>query len=263
MLSTQKAPAGVDGWRLGNRHADLERPAADAPTFDRRASHRQSHATAKLELSPLEILAGALAESCGPGRDISAVMADIPDARPPGRGAPGARPVSAATPVRRFRPRRYQCSPDRRASRDRRRTWAGAGLLPPNARGSYTPGETAVLTVIALEVKRRGFCDLPNDRIAATAGVCRTTVKNALRRAKDVADITVTERPVPGRKSLTNVVRIVSRKWLTWIQRGRAAGIGGKTVSPSKILPPTKNRYSHTRAPEPVERQHGIRLECG
>jgi hypothetical protein len=47
----------------------------------------------------------------------------------------------------------------------------------------------------------------------------RTTVQNALRQARRL--ITVEERrPTGRRKSLTNIVRIVSPEWMTWLRRG-------------------------------------------
>ena len=52
----------------------------------------------------------------------------------------------------------------------------------------------------------------------------RTTVQNALRQARRLGLITVEERRPPGRrKSLNNIVRIVSEEWLTWLRRGPRA----------------------------------------
>jgi len=56
----------------------------------------------------------------------------------------------------------------------------------------------------------RGACVLPVDAIAALAGCSRTSVKNALRQAKLLGLILVKERRIPGRKSLTNIVTIIS-----------------------------------------------------
>ncbi len=124
-------------------------------------------------------------------------------------------------------------SPDKEASRSRRRTWGGGGGMPDCMRRLYTEGERAVLCVIATEVKRQGCCDLPIDRIAALAGVCRTMVQNAVRKAKSLAHrhIAVVPRPRPGRKNLTNVITIVSKDWLGWLKRS----IGFKRVSTTKI----------------------------
>ncbi len=42
----------------------------------------------------------------------------------------------------------------------RRRRWAAAGYLPPKLAAAFTPGEQAVLAVIATEVGKRGTCTL-------------------------------------------------------------------------------------------------------
>ena len=138
----------------------------------------------------------------------------------------------------RFNPRRPQRSPDREASRHRRRTLAGSSALPPNIRHYYTEGERAVLCVVSGEVKRQGICDWPIDKIAAVAGVSRTTVQNALSWAQRLGHVMVEQRPVHGRKSLTNVVRVVSLEWRTWIKRGPslARSIGFKMFDPTKII---------------------------
>jgi hypothetical protein len=115
----------------------------------------------------------------------------------------------------RFKPRRPQRSPDREASRHRRRTLAGSSALPPNIRCHYTEGERAVLCVVSGEVKRQGACDWPIDKIGAIAGVSRTTVQNALHWAQRLGHIEIDYRPVHGRKNLPNLVRIISLEWRT------------------------------------------------
>ena len=60
----------------------------------------------------------------------------------------------------------------------------GSSALPDNLRHFYTEGLRAVLCIVAGEVKRHGVCDLPNDQIAALAGVCRTTVQTAMHEAR-------------------------------------------------------------------------------
>jgi hypothetical protein len=136
----------------------------------------------------------------------------IPDAEP--RNAP---------PVRRFKPRKPQRLPDRAASRDRRRMLGSSGHMPPHLRSQFTEGERAVLAIVAGEVKTRGICDLPLDRIAALAGVSRSTTQNAIRAARRLGIIKVTARPRPGRKNLPNLVEIVSLEWSAWIKRGPTA----------------------------------------
>jgi hypothetical protein len=113
--------------------------------------------------------------------------------------------------------RRHPRSPDRQASIERRRKTAMSGIVPAKIAASFTMGELAVLTVIARQCQRHSACTLPIDAIAALAGCSRTTAQNALREARRLGLLLVKERRVPGRKSLTNVVSIVSPEWTAWI----------------------------------------------
>ena len=138
-----------------------------------------------------------------------------------GVGLPAPKAVFAA-----LRPaRRPPSSPDRRRSLERRRRQATSGIVPSKLASAFTMGELAVLTVIGRQCQRGGACTLHIDAIAALAGVCRTVVKNALRAARAGGLILVKERRIPGRKSLTNVVTVISREWLAWLRLG---GIGGR-----------------------------------
>ncbi|WMT71139.1 hypothetical protein [Bradyrhizobium sp. Ash2021] len=53
----------------------------------------------------------------------------------------------------RFASRQRQRSPDRKASRDRRRMLGGSSALPDNLRHHYTEGQRAVLCIVAGEVR--------------------------------------------------------------------------------------------------------------
>jgi hypothetical protein len=116
----------------------------------------------------------------------------------------------------------------------------GSSALPDNLRHHYTEGQRSVLCILAGEVKRCGVCDFPIDKIAALAGVCRTTVQTTLHEARRLGHIKITERPQPGRKNLPNLIEIISPEWRTWIRRGPSAAnrIGSNTV---KMVSPTKN----------------------
>jgi hypothetical protein len=125
--------------------------------------------------------------------------------------ATSARPASGQPWPARREPR----SPDRQASIERRRRQAMSGIVPAKIAASFTQGENAVLTIVA---RQGGACTLPIDAIAALAGVARTTVKRALRQARLVGLLLVRERRIPGRKSLTNIITIVSKEWLGWLK---------------------------------------------
>lgn len=111
-------------------------------------------------------------------------------------------------------------SPDRTRSISRRRQLAASGAVPGTIAASFTTGEVAVLTVIARECQRSGSCTWFMDRIAAVAGVSRTTARNALRRAQDLGLVSVQERRHRGWRSDSNVIRIVSPEWLSWLRLG-------------------------------------------
>ena len=80
--------------------------------------------------------------------------------------------------------RRVGSRPRSPESTERRRRWTSSGWLPPQLAARFTMAENAVLAVIAAEVSRRGQCMLTIGAIAGQAGVCKTTVRNALRQAQ-------------------------------------------------------------------------------
>ncbi|WP_205939127.1 hypothetical protein [Rhizobium leguminosarum] len=110
--------------------------------------------------------------------------------------------------------------------------------MPPALRAGYSEAERAALSVIAEQCKRRGFCDLCLDEVARLAGVGRTSVQNAIRKAsgRSMKDekrkpiISVRERPQERGKSLTNIIKIICTSWLGWIARA----IGFKRLSTSE-----------------------------
>ncbi len=183
--------------------------------------------------------------------------------------AAAAGPLTAAAPnsarwcQHRFKPRQRPRSPDRAASRARRRLLGGSSALPPNIRAFYTEGQRAVLCVISGEVKRRGVCDFPIDKIAALAGVGRTTTQTAIREAERLGHLRITERPQPGRKHLPHLITVTSAEWLTWIRRGAVAhsGIGS---NPSKMANPTRIEFQNDSGFSRKERsQTALQGECG
>lgn len=134
-----------------------------------------------------------------------------------------------------FVPRRPQRSPDRQRSILRRRQLAAAGPLPPALAAMFTTGELAVLNVVGSEIRQNGTCTRTLDEIAARAGVCRRTAQRAIRAAAVAGLLTIEERPRKGAKSLTNIIRVVSREWTAWLKRGgrrpdRSTGVSGPPV---------------------------------
>ncbi len=96
------------------------------------------------------------------------------------------------------------------ASMERRRRWAASGRLPPGLAARFTLAEQAVLALVAAETTRRKDCRLSIENMAAVTGVCRSTVKNAIREARRLGLLTVEERQITGFRHDTNVVCIIS-----------------------------------------------------
>jgi len=117
-------------------------------------------------------------------------------------------------------PRRPPRSPDRQRSLERRRRLSAAGMMPPGLALRFTVGERAVLYVIATEIKRRGRCDLYVDQIAAFSGTSRSTTKNAIREAKRLRLIKITEWKQAPDWNGPNRILIVSQEWLVWLAHG-------------------------------------------
>lgn len=158
----------------------------------------------------------------------------------------------------RFTPRKPPRSPNREASRSRRRMLGGSSALPHELRHFYTEGNRAVLCIVVGEIKRRGICDLPIDKIAALAGVCRTSVQNALHEARRLRHITITDRPQPRRKHLPNIVEIIAPEWLAWIKRSPLA-TRARGSNPVKMVSTTKTKYRKKEAQQDWQRTSGSR----
>jgi hypothetical protein len=146
-----------------------------------------------------------------------------------------ARCVDPQPVQRRFPLRRPQRPPQRAVAIERRRRLAFSGPLPAALRARFTVGELAVLRIVGDEVRQRGACTRTLAEIAARAGVSRSLVQAALRRAAREGLLTVEERRRPGYRNLPNVVRVISPEWRTWIARGaRSEGGGFKSFAPTE-----------------------------
>jgi hypothetical protein len=133
---------------------------------------------------------------------------------------------------------------------------AATGHLPPRIRALFTEGERAVMMVIAACVKAAGACEWPLDKIAAIAGVCRSTAQTAVRKASSAGVLSSRLRPVAGRKNLPNVIRIAAADWLAWLKRGPGAVklIGFKIFHPT-VSAERKSDASPSAAPSAA--RHG------
>ena len=118
------------------------------------------------------------------------------------------------------------------ASMERRRRWAASGRMPPAIAAHFTLAESAVLSVVAAEVAERGDCRMSIGHIAALAGVCATTVRNALREAAALGLLTIQERRLSAWRNAPNVVRIFSAEWSAWLRLRSRQGVDAKRRTP-------------------------------
>lgn len=129
-------------------------------------------------------------------------------------------------------PRRVGSRPRSPESMERRRKWAASGRLPPQIQARFTLAEAAVLSVIAAEVTGKGACTLTIGHIAALAGVCNQTVRNAMREAVGLGFVRVEERRLTAWRNAPNRVTILSAEWLSWLSL-RPKGGGSKSFDPT------------------------------
>lgn len=144
-----------------------------------------------------------------------------------------------------FEPRKRSKSPDREASKARRRKFGGCGALPDSLRQFYSEGERAVLAIISIECRANEACILSVNEIGARAGAGHTLVQNTLRKAHRNGHLRVQERPRPGQKHLTNRVTINAPAWRAWNKK-YSAKQGGSGSTFATEVGPTKNTYLKT-----------------
>ncbi len=131
--------------------------------------------------------------------------------------------------------RRVGSRPRSSESVERRRRWVASGWMPPALACRFTAGELSALSVVASQAAKHGRCDLALDHIAALAGVGRTTVRNALGEARRLGLLTVEVRRLRAFRNDTNVVRIASPEWQSWLSMRRSApgqGVGANQRAP-------------------------------
>src|SRR3954449_12379954 len=127
--------------------------------------------------------------------------------------------------------RRLGSRPRSCASMERRRRWAASGCLPPALAARFTLAEQSALAVIAAENRKRGDCRLTNKEVADVAGVSISTARNAVRVARALGLISVTERRRTAFRNDSNVIRIADAGWRVWLRLG---GVKSPTRSPIK-----------------------------
>jgi DNA-binding FadR family transcriptional regulator len=81
-------------------------------------------------------------------------------------------------------------------------------------------------------VAKRGACAIALEHLAPLAGVGRSSVKNALRRAHALGLIRIEERRLTASRNLSKQVTIVSPEWSTRLRMARK-----RTFSDAEALP--------------------------
>lgn len=150
-------------------------------------------------------------------------------------------------------PRRVGARPRTSESLERRRRWAASGRIPPQLACRFSTAEQAVLTVVAVEVIKKGQCSLTIGHIAALAGVSETTVRNALRTAQALNLVSIERRRRTPWMNAPNLVRIVAHEWASWLRLH-----GCKTVKATTIQD-SNERASRWRNPK----EGALRRESG
>ncbi|CAX25969.1 protein of unknown function, putative TonB box, N-terminal [Methylorubrum extorquens DM4] len=67
--------------------------------------------------------------------------------------------------------------------------------------------------------------------MAVIAGGAETTVRNAIREAAKLGLLTVEERQITGWRHDTNIVRLISPEWLSWLRLTRKQKPEGETMT--------------------------------
>jgi hypothetical protein len=103
----------------------------------------------------------------------------------------------------------------------RRREKAALSFMPARLASNFTTGEQATLQVVVEEVRKHGCCNRSIPEIAARAGVGQTTARNAIREARRLGLVAVTERRRWRAPNLPNVISIISPDWKAWIANNK------------------------------------------
>lgn len=121
-----------------------------------------------------------------------------------------------------------------------------------------TPGQQAYARILADEFDANGDCRKSHYEMAARAGICRTSAKNAQDRLEELGWITVQIRGVEGQRNDTNVITIIDPLWTSWITNTtRRRGGGYKKLYATEHIPNLsifiEKLERERRTPKPVQ----------
>ena len=191
-----RAPLLIVAWELPRMDLTPKRMADARPSEKKMLSHQLRKAVTDCQRSQLPRVSSAIWKAYAAGR--------LSDAE--------AETLSALIETRKIGPapkpgrHRIGSQPRTPESLQRCRRWAAAGRMPPKIAAHFTMGEGAVLALIGAEVTKRGDCRSPIGQIAAVAGVCVSTARNALRKARVLGLLTSEERRLTHRRNDSNIV---------------------------------------------------------
>lgn len=149
----------------------------------------------------------------------------------------------------------------RQAAIERRRRQAASGALPPSIAASFTVGEQAVLAVIARAARqqRGGPLQWFTDKIAALAGVSRSTARNAIRKARALGFLHVTEQRVMWWRNAANKITIAAAAWRSWLGWGQKPNRHDYNQEQKEALRGNKGQAAR---PFPANQGHVNRIRC-
>ena len=153
-------------------------------------------------------------------------------------------------------PARPGARPRTDGSLERRRRWAASGRLPPALAARFTTAELAVLAVVAAEATKHGRCSLAHGHLAAVAGVSVSSVKRAMKAARDLGLVEIEVRRVSAFRNDTNLVRVISREWLSWLRLARS-GSGGQKLASTHTHSSTKPTKRPAEPSQKLPRRQG------
>jgi hypothetical protein len=116
---------------------------------------------------------------------------------------------------------------------------------------------------VASEIQEKGFCALPLGAIAARAGVCVTTARDAIRAAALDGLVIIEERRQHRAPNLPNIIRIVSAEWTTWIKRGSKGGSKVLESTFKQVLKPSAKGESSSGKDQRQALRQGFRASGG
>jgi hypothetical protein len=133
--------------------------------------------------------------------------------------------------------------------------------MPPSIAAQFTVGEQAVLAVIARAARqqRGGTLQWFTDKIAVLAGVSRSTARNAIRKAKALGFLHVTEQRVTWWRNAANKITVAAAAWRSWLGWGQKPDRHDYKKEQKEAW---RGKQGQTARPFPADQGHVNRIRC-